>query len=97
MSTQVQPSDDGWVPASSFGSRLLEVRRHLNLTAEELAERCDVPVVTWRRWEKGAHPRDLAAVVRAVRRETGVDHDWLMWGTDLPKRENWCYDPAAAA
>lgn len=75
-----------WVPtaptADTFGARLRLLRLALNdATVEEMAKRCNVPAPTWRTWERGARPHGLDIVVRRIVDATGVDRDWLMWGS----------------
>jgi len=86
-----------WVPEDTFGGRLLLLRHSLGLTSEQIAEKCGLNRASWNTWEHGVSPRNMAEVVEKIHQGTGADRGWLMWGTDLPKRENWCYDPAAAA
>lgn len=73
-----------WVPAETFGARLLLVRHRLGLTVDEIAELTGLNRATWSTWERGAHPRDLMGVVAAVVAATNVDRDWLTYGTQGP-------------
>lgn len=77
MSTAQEGS---WVPADSFGSRLIQLRRAMGLGQKEMALRCGYNDRTWNTWERGAVPRKLNEVVDAIHRATGVRRDWLMWG-----------------
>lgn len=74
-----------WVPEDSFGSRLVLVRRELDLTTEEAAKRCGLKAPTWNTWENGARPRGMNDVVEAIHKGLGVSRAWLMWGFDSPK------------
>lgn len=87
MSTAQEAS---WVPADSFGSRLIQLRRAMGLGQKEMALKCGYNDRTWNTWERGAVPRKLNEVVAAIHRATGVDRDWLMWGygTSGPGRAN---------
>lgn len=72
-----------WVPRDTFGTRLVEVRRALNLSQEEAASRCHLHAKAWATWErpvKPAIPRNLREVVEAISDHLDVDADWLMWG-----------------
>lgn len=69
-----------WVPADTFGTRLMLLRRHLDLTVEQAAERAGLSHATWSTWERGAMPRNLPSVVTAVVEAFGVDREWLLWG-----------------
>lgn len=74
-----------WVPApprdDTFASRLRLLRLALDdMSVEEIAKKCDVPAPTWRSWERGALPRDMAQVAARLQASTGADRDWLMWG-----------------
>jgi transcriptional regulator with XRE-family HTH domain len=71
------------VPADTFAVRLLLLRHELALTVDEVSARCGVPSATWSTWERGARPRDLAAVVNRIAERTGYSRDWLMWGGGL--------------
>jgi len=69
-----------WTPDDTFGSRLLLVRRALQLTTEEAATACGLVSPTWNTWENGSTPRKLNDVVEKISQALGVDRDWLMWG-----------------
>lgn len=69
-----------WIPANTFASRLVLVRRELGLTVKDAATRCDLHYATWSTWENGRKPGDMAAVVSAISKGLGVDRTWLMWG-----------------
>lgn len=76
-----------WSPEDSFAQRLRAIRRHLELSQEEAADRCGVNRKTWASWELGSSPRNMASVVMEISRglcdQSGrmVDPHWLMWGT----------------
>ena len=72
-----------WVPADTFGARLMLLRHQLGLSTEEIAGRCDLKTPTWSTWERGASPRNMPGVVARITLATGVDRDWLMWGGPL--------------
>jgi transcriptional regulator with XRE-family HTH domain len=87
MSAQTAPS--AWVPqplaADSFASRLRLLRLASDdASVQEIAKRCGVPTPTWRKWEHGALPHNMAGVVRQLHDATGVDMAWLMWGATPP-------------
>lgn len=71
---------DEWVPATSFGSRLLLVRHAKRITVDEAAARCGLKSATWSTWEHGASPRNMAQVVESIHVGLGVSREWLMWG-----------------
>lgn len=76
-----------WVPAppsaDTFGSRLRLLRLALDdATIEQVARRCGIPAPTWRTWERGASPHQLARVIEQIHEATGVAREWLMWGGD---------------
>lgn len=78
-----------WVPAGSFGVRLLLLRRHLGLTQRQIAARCDLDDGSWSNWEKGSNPRNMPEVVEKVAAATGVDRDWgYAWGVLFPCRRH---------
>lgn len=73
----------GRVPSDTFGNRLAVMRHELGLTLEEAADRAGLKRATWRTWEHGAKPRDMARVVRQIEDAFGYDAVWLMWGGQL--------------
>lgn len=77
-----------WVPADTFGTRLLLTRRELGLTTEEAAGRCNIPVPTWNTWENGVTPRKLNVVVQKIHKGLGVDRDYLMWGSTTARHSD---------
>lgn len=87
ITPDVTPASEelNWIPADTFGSRLALVRHGLELSQLEAAEACGLSAPTWSTWERGASPRNMAAVVDAIHRGLHVDRDWLMWG------QNWKY------
>lgn len=72
-----------WIPADTFGTRLLIARKQKGLTVERVAKLCGVAHPTWTTWENGAHPRDLVGAVSRIASALEVDRDWLMWGGPL--------------
>lgn len=72
---------DPWVPTDSFGSRLLRIRKEKGMTVEAIAKTCGIAHPTWTTWENGARPRDLLGAVQKICDGTGVDRDWLLWGS----------------
>ena len=84
MSTQT--TSPAWVPADTFGHRLLLLRVQLGLTAEEISDLCGVARPTWLTWEKGTKPRDFEAVVQRIVDATSVDRTWLAFGGTLAPR-----------
>lgn len=70
-----------WVPADTFGTRLLLIRRELKLTTEEAAARCNLAAPTWNTWENGVTPQKLNEVVEKIHKGLGVNRDYLMWGS----------------
>lgn len=69
------------MPGDTFGSRLLLIRHHRDLTQDDAAKACGLKSPTWNTWEHGASPRNMAEVVDAIHRGLNVDREWLMWGT----------------
>ncbi|MEQ9549446.1 MAG: helix-turn-helix transcriptional regulator [Coleofasciculus sp. G3-WIS-01] len=59
-------------------SPLKILREQLNLTQEELARRCRIPLRTYVRWETGeATPRPTIPQVKALCRELGISIEEL--------------------
>lgn len=74
----------GAIPADTLANRLLLARTHAGyLTVKEAAERCGLNYGSWSNWERGARPRDLLDVVRAVADGLGMDYNWLLFGGPL--------------
>lgn len=71
---------EAWIPADTFGMRLVMIRREKGLTVEQAAKAAGIAHPTWSTWERGAHPRDMAKAVAAIATALGVNRDWLMWG-----------------
>lgn len=69
-----------WVPANTFATRLILVRRELGISVKEAAARAGLHYATWSTWENGRKPADMPTVVKAISDGLGVDRDWLMWG-----------------
>lgn len=101
-----------WIPADTFGARLVRLRHAARLTIEEAADSCGIKRATWRAWELEVNtPRDMAGVVDKVahglaREGLEVNRLWLMWGDataqvptnggDEPPRESWLERTVAA-
>jgi transcriptional regulator with XRE-family HTH domain len=81
------PPAQGWVPADTFGTRLLLARKHAGLSVRDAAARCGLNYASWSAWERGALPSDLQSVVAQATQALGVDRDWLMWGGPLAPPE----------
>lgn len=73
-----------WIPANTFATRLLLVRRELGLNVKEASAKCGLHYATWSTWENGRKPADMATVVRRISDHLGVDREWLMWGQTDP-------------
>jgi transcriptional regulator with XRE-family HTH domain len=67
-----------------MGERLYRHREALGLTSDEFAEMIGENGGTYRRWERGEVQPSMHAL-HAMRRETGVDLNWLVCG-DPPRR-----------
>ena len=78
MSTHI--TETAWVPTDTFANRLVLVRRELDITVREAADRTGLHYATWSTWENGRKPADMVAVVDAIAGGLGVDRAWLMWG-----------------
>jgi transcriptional regulator with XRE-family HTH domain len=75
----------GWVPEDSFGARLALVRQHYGWNVKAAAERCQIPVESWRRWERDHRlPRGYVEVCRMIAEATGASYDWLLDGRRFP-------------
>jgi transcriptional regulator with XRE-family HTH domain len=84
MTTQTTGSARrGWVPRDTFAARLVLVRADHGLTQEQAAGACGLNRATWRLWEAGGSPRNMAEVVARISEGLGVDRDWLLWGGPL--------------
>ena len=77
-------TDDPWVPADSFGSRLALVRNHLGWNVKEAADACGLNDQSWRNWEAGKLPRDLIATAEKIASTTNCSMMWLVGG-----HQNW--------
>jgi transcriptional regulator with XRE-family HTH domain len=78
------------VPRDTLAARLVMLRHELGLTVDAISAQCGLASATWSTWERGAHPRDLAAVIQKIADGTGYSRDWLMWGsTRFPLRGHW--------
>jgi transcriptional regulator with XRE-family HTH domain len=84
MTTQVtEHSRSGWVPRDTFATRLVLARAAAGMTRDEAAAACGLNRATWRLWEQGGSPRNMAEVVSKIAAGLGVDRDWLLWGGPL--------------
>ena len=77
-------SPEPWVPPDTFAHRLRVLRAELDLTVEQIARECDLKPATWSTWENGRMPHNITDVVQKINAGTGVDRDWLMWGSHNP-------------
>lgn len=66
---------------ASFGSRLVLLRHHLNLTQVEASKLCGLDDGSWSNWERGGRPRRMDEVVESIANATGCNRVWLMWGS----------------
>ncbi len=82
--TLTEPGGEDWVPACTFASRLVLLRRTLGLSQDEAANICGVNPSTWATWELGRSPRNMGQVVAQIHASLGVSRDWLMWGEETP-------------
>ena len=57
------------------------VRRRMGWNIKEASAKAGLDDGSWSNWERGALPRNLAEVVGRIQAATGVDRDWLVWGT----------------
>jgi transcriptional regulator with XRE-family HTH domain len=57
------------------------------MTQEQAAAACGLNRATWRLWEAGGSPRNMADVVAKITRGLGVDRDWLLWGGPLASED----------
>jgi len=63
----------GWVPADSFGQRLMLTRKALGLSVKEIALATGLHYATWSTWENGRLPSDKVDVGRRLSETYGVD------------------------
>jgi transcriptional regulator with XRE-family HTH domain len=71
---------DNWIPADTFGARLVRLRKHVHMTIEEIADHCDLSTATWSSWERGASPLKIGAACDKISAATKCDRDWLQFG-----------------
>lgn len=90
---------DTWIPADTFGTRLLRIRRDKGLTVDQAAAMCGVKPATWSSWERGSSPHRMPAVVADIAAAFHADRDWLMWGDGGSQRatDGYAVDSAHAA
>ena len=71
-----------WIPTTdTFGARLALVRNAMGWNMKEAADECGINPTSWGNWEQGSRPRDLLKAVTDIAHKTGVDREWLLWGT----------------
>lgn len=74
-------AEQGWLPEITFGARLALVRQRFGWNVKEAALACDLPVQSWRGWERdNMRPRDYLNVCRQIAEATGASYDWLLDG-----------------
>lgn len=73
VATLIEQKPNGWVPEGDVGSRLVEIRRALKLTIEEIADFCDVPRPTWSTWERGVRPQRMVEQIPRIAERLRVD------------------------
>lgn len=68
--------------ASTFGARLALVRQRMGWgNVKVAAEKCGLPVESWRNWERdGMEPRRLTTIAMTIATATGCDYLWLVFG-----------------
>jgi transcriptional regulator with XRE-family HTH domain len=71
-----------WIPSDNFGTRLRVVRHEKRLSTRDVAEICGVNHNSVAHWERGSSPKNMAEIVLKICEATGVDRDWLMFGTE---------------
>lgn len=84
--TEVEHRSTGWVADdSAFGARLALVRQRMGWgNVKEAAEACNIPVQSWRSWERdNVKPRDVFDRARQIAERTGCDYGWLLDGPRL--------------
>lgn len=81
----VVESPDHWVPPSTFGSRLAQIRQAKGWNVKQAAEACGVPDQSWHNWEDGRSPRDLQAVAQKIAKAVPCHYVWLMTGVETLK------------
>lgn len=73
-------------PLSPLAARLARIRADSGLNQAQFAERLGFPKRTYLGWER-AETEPPIGMLRAMRREFGIDPDWLLNGPgDLPRR-----------
>ncbi len=79
----------GWVPEESFGGRLALIRQRYGWNVKKAAETCNIPVESWRRWERDHRlPRGYVDVCQTIASATGASYDWLLDGRRFPGARN---------
>jgi transcriptional regulator with XRE-family HTH domain len=73
------------VPEESFGARLALIRQHYGWNVKQAAIACQLPVQSWRGWERDhMQPRRYIEVCRMIAEATGASYDWLLDGRRFP-------------
>lgn len=67
---------------STFGARLALVRQRMGWgNVKTAAEKCGLPVESWRNWERdGMEPRRLTTIAMTIATATNCDYLWLVHG-----------------
>lgn len=74
-----------WVPPSTFGSRLAQIRQAKGWNVKQAADACGLPDQSWHNWEDGRSPRDLTAVAQKIAKAVPCHYVWLMTGIETTK------------
>lgn len=83
MTTANVDIPEPWIPGDdTFGARLALVRQRMGWgNVAEAAEACDIPVPSWRNWERdGRTPRNIIEISGKIAARTGCDQLWLERG-----------------
>lgn len=71
---------------AALGARLLELRRHLRLTQNAMADALGITARTFQNYERGE--REISAtVVKRLYQQFGIDPVWLLMDGDGPPRQ----------
>lgn len=84
--TYAEPITRGWTPDdTTFGARLALVRQRMGWgNVKEAAVACQLPVQSWRNWERdGVRPRNIDEIAWTIAERTGCDYGWLLAGSRL--------------
>lgn len=77
------PTGQPWIPGDdTFGARLALVRQRMGWgNVAEAAQACDIPVPSWRNWERdGRTPRGIVEIASKIAERSGCDYLWLLTG-----------------